>query len=53
MGYFKTDKDNDKPRGEKVPEGREVVQLQETQERLRPAECAAKEGTYSGGQCYK
>jgi len=56
MGYFKTkvteDAEDQKPRGEKPIEGRTPIQLEETSERLRPAECAAKEGEYINGQCY-
>lgn len=53
MGYFKTkDAEDQKPRGEKPIDGRTPKQLEETSERLRPAECAAKGGEYKDGQCY-
>ena len=32
---------------------RETIPLVEKQRRLRPAECAAKGGSYEGGVCYK
>lgn len=52
MGYFDKKKDQT-AQGDKKEPGRSVIQLQETQGRLRPAECAAKGGEYKNGQCYK
>jgi hypothetical protein len=49
-------KDDQKPRGSDLERGNNpdnpVIQLQETAERLRMAECAAKGGEYRNGQCH-
>lgn len=46
-------RNTDKAQGDEKDEGKDIIQLQESQERLRPAECAAKGGRYENGQCVK